>query len=64
MSEIYAEVKRTVNLGNYESTTYTFGVTETVPADSNPAKHWFETTDKLEKAIRKKLLELDIVTEV
>lgn len=57
-TRIKVEVKRVVNLGDYNSIAYSVGVEEDVPEDKKTSQHIKDTTHNIELLLTKKLTEL------
>lgn len=56
-TKIKVEIRRVVNLGDFNSIAYTYGLEESVPEGKKTSQHLKDVTDNLEKLMAKKLLE-------
>lgn len=56
-TEINVEIRRVVNLGDFNSIAYTLGLRESVPAGKTRSEHFNDVMDHLEKLMTKRLLE-------
>lgn len=56
-TRIKVEIRRVVNLGDFNSLAYTFGVEENVPQGKKAPKHLLDVAGKLEDLLTSKLLE-------
>ena len=54
---VRVEIRRVLNLGDYNSIGYTFGVEEEVPEDKKTSQHLKDLTSRLEDLMTQKLLD-------
>jgi hypothetical protein len=55
------EIRRVVNLGDFNSLAYTFGLEESVPEGKKKSEHLKDVTNHLEALMTKKLLENSVI---